>query len=146
MPSENYRARDSARKRATGRHKARAIAMKRKEEYLGARVPTELRNKVIRRADELGVPVSMLIRDVLMAAFGESHAGMTLSHGKITGAGSAMEPGFASVLGWENMRLNRSAVCARCGIELAAGSSVTVGISDAGGRHIVLCASCKEAV
>ena len=51
------------------RDKARATAMKRKEEYLGARVPRELRSKVIARAAELGIPVSILIRNILEQAF-----------------------------------------------------------------------------
>lgn len=146
MRDEMRHARDAARKRAAGRNKVRTVAMKRKEEYLGARVPKELRSRVVDRAEELGVPVSMLIRDVLMAAFGEPCAGMTSGPQTAFSVANAIAPEFASVLGWEAMRLNRPVQCSRCGIALSAGSSVTVGVYDSGGPHVVLCQSCKEVV
>ena len=55
------RMRDNAMRHARNiGNKARANAMKRKEEYLGARVPKELRDKVIAQADRLEIPVSIL--------------------------------------------------------------------------------------
>src|SRR3569623_1984684 len=54
---------------ATARDKALSLAMKRKEEYLGARVPRWLKDKVMERAREVGVPVSILLRNVLEEAF-----------------------------------------------------------------------------
>lgn len=51
------------------RDNALSVAMKRKEEFLGARVPKELRNKVTARANEQGIPVSILIRNILEEAF-----------------------------------------------------------------------------
>jgi len=78
------------------RNKAVSMAMKRKEEYLGARVPKELRDRVIQCAKEMGIPVSILIRNTLEDAFGEGSSGRgILSSGKKT---SAEE--FSSVLGW----------------------------------------------
>src|SRR3990172_12224513 len=57
--------------RQAGRMRERAVAqaMKRKEEYLGARVPRELKDRVLERAQELGIPASILIRQVLEEAF-----------------------------------------------------------------------------
>jgi len=51
------------------RDNALSVAMKRKEEFLGARVPKELRDKVTARASEQGIPVSILIRNILEEAF-----------------------------------------------------------------------------
>ncbi len=51
------------------RNKALSVAMKRKEEFLGARVPKELREKVMARATDQGIPVSILIRNILEEAF-----------------------------------------------------------------------------
>ena len=56
MIDVNRRMRDVVRKQANAGQRAHSIAMKRKEEYLGARVPKELREKVLRRAEELGIP------------------------------------------------------------------------------------------
>ena len=51
------------------RDKALSVAMKRKEEFLGVRVPKDLRDKVTDRANNLGIPVSILIRNILEEAF-----------------------------------------------------------------------------
>src|SRR3569832_2340392 len=57
------------------RDQAMAMAMKRKEEYLGARVPRWLKDKVIERARDTGVPVSILIRNILEEVFREGRDG-----------------------------------------------------------------------
>lgn len=145
MRDETIHARDAARKRAASRNKARTVAMRRKEEYLGARVPKELRSRVVRRAEELGVPVSILIRDILMAAFRTPQASASPPPSE-SWAERPVESDFSSVLGWEDMRLNKSVQCSRCGVPLSAGSSVTAGVDEVGRRHIILCNACKEAV
>jgi hypothetical protein len=48
--------------------KALAAAVKRKEEDSGARIPKEIKDKVIKRAVALGIPVSVLIRKQLGGA------------------------------------------------------------------------------
>jgi hypothetical protein len=142
-------------KQANAGQRARSIAMKRKEEYLGARVPKDLREKVVRRAEELGIPVSILIRDILIAAF--NNAGIAAEEpSTIVRSGSA--PGkeasqitqagtkFSSVLGWEEIRLNKAIECSNCGVGLIPGSIVTLGLGGPEGGHVVLCNKCKEAV
>ncbi|HKI81175.1 MAG TPA: hypothetical protein VKA04_05970, partial [Pseudodesulfovibrio sp.] len=64
----------AARRGKTYRDKATSNAMQRKEEYLGARVPKELRDQVVQRASELGMPVSILIREILEEAVSPSRA------------------------------------------------------------------------
>ena len=128
------------------RAKALAIAMKRKEEYLGARVPKELKERVIRRAEELDLPVSMLIRKVLEDAFGGQ--GRSSFDPKATAEpGEAERAGrFPSVLGWETIRLNKSALCAGCGCRLKPGEQITMGIASPGEERILLCDVCKESL
>ncbi|RMD78455.1 MAG: hypothetical protein D6809_05795 [Gammaproteobacteria bacterium] len=152
----------AARRAARARDRAVSMAMKRKEEYLGARVPRELKEKVARRAKELGIPISILIRNVLEGAFGEAGSGMgpgmtasspaTVAAAAPLGAGEAAEPAgpdggrFPSVLGWEEIRLNRRVSCAGCGRELQPGEQATLGIGLPGEGHVILCPSCKETV
>jgi hypothetical protein len=132
--------------------KVHAIAMKRKEEYLGARVPKLLKKKVITRAEELGIPVSILIRNVLEDAFGEKE---TAQKSGPSGIGAYIQKNgpdatgtnkFPMVLGWEDIRLNRSTVCAGCGKSLEPGSYVTLGIAASGEERVLLCAICKESL
>lgn len=125
--------------------RARREAMKRKEEYLGARVSRELRAKVIARADELGIPVSILIRNVLEQAFGEDAARSAPPASAGPGASKAADR-FARVIGWERIVLNRSMGCASCGTAIASGARATLGIAAPGEEHVILCAKCKEPV
>jgi hypothetical protein len=126
--------------------RARREAMKRKEEYLGARVSRELRARVIARADELDIPVSILIRNVLEQAFGEDATRPSpVSASAVSGASRPADR-FGEVIGWERIVLNRSMGCASCGTSIAAGARATRGIAAAGEEHVILCAKCKEPV
>lgn len=140
------------------RNQALSVAMKRKEEFLGARVPKELRDKVTARANEQGIPVSILIRNILEEAFKASvsvvnaYADKLPQEGSVPDggspaafaqAGAAAAPGsstsaeavdsyvvrFPAVLGWEMIRLNRRVDCSSCGKSLLPGTSVTLGLT-----------------
>ena len=132
------------------RERAVATAMKRKEEYLGARVPKELRDRVIHKADALGMPVSILIRNILEEAIRSWGEATPATAAAVTGGGSvyadlARAPvRFPNVLGWEEIRLNKSVNCAICGIRLEPGTSVTLGLAGPGEEHVVLCQRCMQ--
>ncbi len=132
------------------RDKAMAIAMKRKEEYLGARVPRELKEKVIERARDLGIPVSILIRNVLEDAFGTARGAVRYSaqpadKNEVSTPKSAPLR-FPTVLGWEDITLNRSIGCSGCGRSLEPGMSATLGIGAPGENHVILCDLCKDTI
>lgn len=143
--------RDSGMKHArTLRNKARATAMKRKEEYLGARVPKELRDKVIAQADILGIPVSILIRNILEEAFIRSttaarqdledkDVNQELNTSNIHGHDK-----YPTVIGWEVMTLNRTMTCSGCGNVLKPGTAITLGLASPGEDHVILCGECKK--
>ena len=132
------------------RAKALTAAINRKEEYLGARVPKELKEKVIKHAAGLGIPVSILIRKVLEGVFSESESdmnSMNLSNqagihqaklGKIAGNK------YPQVLGWERIRLNRRTACDGCGKNVEPGVYATLGLSLQGDEHVILCDICSE--
>ncbi|MEK7321843.1 MAG: hypothetical protein AABZ84_02045 [Pseudomonadota bacterium] len=136
---------------AVVRDQALAIALKRKEEYLGARVPRELKDKVIERADQLGIPVSILIRNVLEEVFrddGTNPLGqpkLSVDMGADTRNAAAANQ-FPTVLGWEAIKLNRAVVCSSCNARLQAGAYVTLGFGSPGQEHIILCDVCKESI
>ena len=127
------------------REKAVSLAMKRKEEYLGARVPKELRDQVTAKAKDLGIPVSILIRNILEESF--NGAGVSP---EITSPPSFSESAntdvkedvLNSVLGWKRITLNKEAVCACCGVTLEPGREVAFGLG--GVKPIVLCDPCKD--
>ena len=137
---------------ADAKTKALAAAMKRKEEYLGARVPKELKERVIARAEQLGIPVLILIRKVLEEAFesqgfrgivGNSNASITASR---SSSENAAENKFPMVLGWEEIRLNRPMTCVGCDKRLEPGMRVTMGISAPHEERIILCEICRESL
>ncbi len=123
-----------------------AMAMKRKEGYLGARVPKELRDRIMQRAEVLGVPVSILIRNILEESFKGDESEVlpqpVLSTGGAAGARSMDR--FDSVLGWGCVVLNKPALCMGCGVDLLAGEEATLGFGAA--RPVMLCHVCKAAI
>lgn len=127
------------------RERARDRALERKAEYLGARVPKELRDRVIARAAQLGIPVSILIRNTLEEAFGRdrSAAPDAAVRGAEAERRGADGTGFPGVIGWKQIVLNRTMGCASCGRDIEAGASATLGIALAGEDHVILCARCK---
>lgn len=132
------------------RERAMESARKRKEEFLGARVPKALRDKVIARAEAQGIPVSILIRQILEQAFqaeaapaGVVQAASSPPASPVLSETDQGHQRFSDVLGWEQIRLNRSASCSACGLALQPGNTATVGLSATGGAPVVLCTNCK---
>ncbi len=129
------------------RERAVSLAMKRKEEYLGARVPKELRDRVTAKAKELGIPVSILIRNILEESFSKGGVdSLTSSVSELSGGAcvESKEDLVSSVLGWKRITLNKEAVCANCNTLLEPGKEVSFGLG--GVKPIVLCDPCKDHV
>lgn len=151
MQNDTHKRREHGPRRGRAvRERAMATALKRKEEYLGARVPKELRDRVIQQADALGQPVSILIRNILEEAsrsWGAATPAATraVADDKGRHAAAAHAPvRFPNVLGWEEIKLNKSVNCAICGIRLEPGASATLGLAGPGEEHVVLCQRCKQ--
>jgi len=118
---------DTVRRARAARDRALRTAMRRKEEYLGERV--------IARAAEEGIPVSLLIRQVLEAAFPEPTASVE----------RATEAPDGPVLAWQAVELAASGPCARCGGEQPAGTRMWHGLGVEPSPYLV-CDGCKEAL
>ena len=135
-----------ARERA---QQARERAQQRKEDFLAARVPKELRDKVFKRAEAEGISVSILIRKILEQAFADPSASIApeeLNSGKTARETNIHTARFSNVLGWETISLYQKASCGECARVLAAGHDAVVGISATGGPPILLCPSCHTAI
>ncbi len=127
------------------RDKAISMAMKRKEEYLGARVPKELRDRVVERAKRLGIPVSILIRNILEEAFKEDavDSGMLSSSAGSNDKNVNLQ-NFSSVIGWESIQLNKTVECSGCGVILQKGTKADIGLGSL--QPVVVCCSCKDGI
>lgn len=134
------------------RQKAIALAARRKEEFIGARVPRELRAQLFQRAEDEGLPVSLLIRRILEAyLLGAANGQLSTARAVSSNAPApethrrpdADRTRFLHVLGWDNITLNRDVTCTGCGSGLRAGGNATVGFPAAGGAPVILCDACK---
>ena len=125
------------------REQAVSMAMKRKEEYLGARVPKELRDRVTNRAKEMGIPVSILIRNTLEDAFKEKLLdGDVILSGACSSDKNIESGRFSSVIGWESIQLNKMIQCSCCGAALQKGVKANIGLGST--PSVVICNACKE--
>ena len=130
-------------------------AAERKERVLHTRVPERLEAQLRKRAEDLGISVSNLVRNVLGHAFGlvgdvvaDSHAIARAARGetvKPVGAAAAAPAAaapvsFDDVLGWQPIVLGKNAVCVRCNAILPRGTDAAVGL----GTQLVACLACLE--
>jgi len=124
-----------------------------KERVIHTRVPESLEAELRERAQQLGISVSNLVRNVLGHAFGlvgdvvaDSQAIARAARGETKPrqpASDAAPPALEDVLGWQTFVLGKNAVCARCNAILPRGSDAATAIGDGAGR-LVICLSCLE--
>jgi hypothetical protein len=133
----------------------------RKERVIHTRVPESLEAQLRQRAEDLGISVSNLVRNVLGHAFGlvgdvvaDSHAIARAARGGPARAAStpppsashpatataSPPPSFDDVLGWQPIVLGKNAVCVRCNAILPRGTDAAVGL----GTQLVACLACLE--
>ncbi|HEY1551681.1 MAG TPA: hypothetical protein VGG28_27830 [Kofleriaceae bacterium] len=120
-----------------------------KERVIHTRVPESLEAELRKRAENLGMSVSNLVRNVLGHAFGlvgdvvaDSHKIARAATGKL-GAGSG---DVADVLAWQPMTMAKNAVCARCNELLPKGASAAIGVAEHGEGRVIVCSPCFEEV
>jgi pyruvate/2-oxoglutarate dehydrogenase complex dihydrolipoamide acyltransferase (E2) component len=138
----------------------------RKERVIHTRVPERLEAQLRQRAEDLGISVSNLVRNVLGHAFGlvgdvvaDSHAIARAARGAPARSASTPPPpaphpppppslpspppspmSFDDVLGWQPIVLGKNAVCVRCNAILPRGTDAAVGL----GTQLVACLACLE--
>jgi hypothetical protein len=129
-----------------------------KERVIHTRVPESLEAELRKRAQELGVSVSNLVRNVLGHAFGlvgdvvaDSHAIARAARGEREKAeskqgspASSAPPDPSDVLAWQPIVLGKNAVCSRCNDLLPRGRDAAIGVAEHGGGRVIVCTTCLE--
>ena len=134
-----------------------------KERVIHTRVPESLEVQLRQRAEDLGISVSNLVRNVLGHAFGlvggvvaDSHAIARAARGEPASKAAPPPqpqqpapqppspppppPSIDDVLGWQPIVLGKNAVCVRCNAILPRGTDAAVGL----GTQLVACLTCLE--
>jgi hypothetical protein len=129
-----------------------------KERVIHTRVPESLDDEIKRRATDLGVSVSNLVRNILQHTVGlvedivhdsaeiaRSARSAKDNLGRSRAApDSAQDAQAATVVGWQLVRLNVNAVCDTCNAILAKGTHAAVGIVAGGAAIPFRCQKCLE--
>ncbi len=112
-----------------------------RERVIHARVPESLDDEIKRKASDLGVTVSNLVRDVLGNAIGlvedivsDSAQVARAARGEPLRDRPARHEGGGQVLGWQVALLNVNAICDTCNRILPKGTQAGIGIVDDGPR------------
>ena len=125
--------------------------VEKKERVIHTRVPESLETQLREKAQDLGISVSNLVRNVLGHAFGlvgdvvaDSHAIARAARGdkkqRATTPAPVAVTSLDDVLGWQPIVLGKNAVCAKCNAILPRGRDAAVGV----GTQLVVCLSCLE--
>lgn len=124
--------------------------VEKKERVIHTRVPESLETQLREKAQDLGISVSNLVRNVLGHAFGLVGDVVADSHAIARAArGDKKQPPAPArdtvtliddVLGWQPIVLGKNAVCAKCNAILPRGRDAAVGV----GTQLVVCQACLE--
>jgi hypothetical protein len=123
--------------------------VEKKERVIHTRVPESLETQLREKAQDLGISVSNLVRNVLGHAFGlvgdvvaDSHAIARAARGDKKRAPTPAPAAVSidDVLGWQPIVLGKNAVCAKCNAILPRGRDAAVGV----GTQLVVCPTCLE--
>jgi hypothetical protein len=117
----------------------------RKEKVIHTRVPESLEAELRQRAQDLGISVSNLVRNVLGHAFGL--VGDIMADGaSVARAARGDRSGSGAITGWQPIVLGVAARCRDCKTELPRGSDAAIAIVDGDGPRPMLCTACLEEV
>ena len=155
MAEKSKRGKRSARATKARSTKARPTkARPTKARVVQARIPEQLDDELRDRADQLGLSVSTIVRNVLFHTFDLVEGVVTDSaqvarviQGRKTPAATASEPSPAppeaevEVVGWQEAILNRNGVCESCNAILALGERAAIGVPTAP-RPVLMCLDC----
>jgi len=126
-----------------------------KERVIHTRVPESLDDEIKKKAGNLGLSVSNLVRNILQNTFGlvedivsDTAQVARSARGDVDGldATGARPRGAGRVLGWQMVMLNVNAVCEACNAILAKGTQAGIGIVDGSGPKPFRCAPCVQEI
>lgn len=108
-----------------------------KHKVIHARVSEALEHELKRRAGNLGMSVSNLVRNILQHTVGLVED-IVEDGAKIARSARGGTP----VLGWQEAVLNLNGVCEQCNAILARGTRAGIAVTDRPGRRPFLCVDC----
>jgi hypothetical protein len=126
----------------------------RKDKTLQARIPKDLDSALRERAIRLGLPVSTIVRNVLLHTFDLVEGIVTDSVEIARAIGrpatssevpSPLAEERSAILGWQEIALNLNAVCDECNSILPKGTRAGVGIP-VHARAVFLCRTCLSSL
>ncbi|MFT4520104.1 MAG: hypothetical protein ACI9JM_002504 [Halioglobus sp.] len=133
--------------RTKGRKRNRQQA---KDRVLQARIPEQLDEELRGRAEQLGLSVSTIVRNVLLNTF-DLVEGVVSDSSQIARALARQEPGHEpdtpdsntepTIIGWQEAVLNQNGVCEQCNVILPTAQRAAIGVP-AGSRATLLCLEC----
>ena len=133
-----------------------------KDRVLQARIPEQLDEELRDRAEQLGLSVSTVVRNVLLHTF-ELVEGVVTDSAQLARAIGGREPpsppppalaapdsnpapsAETPVIGWQEAVLNRNGICDSCNTILAIGERAGVGVPMQA-RPVLLCMDCLTAL
>lgn len=124
-----------------------------KDRVLQARIPEELDEELRDQAEQLGLSVSTIVRNVLFNTF-DLVEGVVADSAHIARAIKGREPpgvpledpaAESAVIGWQEAVLNRNGICEQCNAILPIGARAAVGVP-AQSRPVLLCLECLAAL
>lgn len=142
--------------------KGKGRRRKTKDRVLQARIPEELDEELRDRAEQLGMSVSTVVRNVLFNTFNlvegvvsdsadiaraiagqkESHS---LSPSSLAVSGPANPDAESAVFGWQEAVLNQNGVCDQCNAILPKGNRAAIGLPIQT-RPVFMCLECLSAL
>ena len=119
-----------------------------KDRVLQARIPEQLDDELRDRAEDLGLSVSTVVRNVLLHTFNlvegvvsDSAQIARVIQGRPASPAPALNEDSTTVIGWQETILNRNGVCEQCNTILAKGENAAVGLPIQA-RPVILCTEC----
>lgn len=129
-----------------------------KDRVLQARIPQQLDEELRDRAEDLGLSVSTIVRNVLLNTFdlvegvvsdsaqiGKALQGRAGSQPELPAPASSHPEEPAPVLGWQEAILNLNGVCEQCNTILHKGERAAVGVPTQS-RPVLMCLRCLESL
>jgi hypothetical protein len=124
----------------------------RKGRLIQARVDEELDETLRREAEKQRTTVSQLIRNVLSDTFRlvdnivAETATLTEKVARDAKRIARSAKGVPRVDAWQEVVMNRQAVCSQCGVQIETGESAYMGASQDAGPRLWLCRSCGRKI
>lgn len=127
-----------------------------KDRVLQARIPEQLDEELRDRAEQLGMSVSTVVRNVLSHTF-DLVEGVVTDSAQLARVIQGREPSpsptleqtsneeKSTVVGWQELVLNRNGICEKCNAVLLLGASAAVGVP-VQPRPTLLCLDCLAAL